>query len=145
MDALQIKSITNSLKDIFLALGLDPDVPVGFNSAGELVQVVGVAIDGVTASAAEINLLDGCTATTDELNILAGTDAVTADLDKLAALGVVVPSAAAAETHLADASIAHALNATFDDTEVEAALNALGVKINHLIDSLEAFGINAAS
>lgn len=30
----------------------------------------------------------------------------------------------------ADASTAHALNATFDDTEVESALNALGTKLN---------------
>src|SRR5678816_2968419 len=30
--------------------------------------------------------------------------------------------------HIADASVAHALNATFSDTEVEAALNALGTK-----------------
>ncbi len=47
--------------------------------------------------------------------------------------------------HLADASVAHALNATFSDTEVEDALNALGVKINSIIDALEAFGVLAAS
>jgi hypothetical protein len=47
--------------------------------------------------------------------------------------------------HLADASVAHALNATFSDTEAEAALNALGVKINTIIDALENFGIMAAS
>jgi hypothetical protein len=37
-------------------------------------------------------------------------------------------------SHLtADASIAHALNATFSDTEVETALNALGTKLNAVI------------
>lgn len=47
--------------------------------------------------------------------------------------------------HLADANTAHDLNATFSDTEAEAALNALGTKINTIIDALEAFGIMAAS
>lgn len=37
-----------------------------------------------------------------------------------------------------DASEAHALNSTFSDTEVEAALNALGTKINAIIDALKA-------
>lgn len=47
--------------------------------------------------------------------------------------------------HIADASVAHALNATFSDTEAEAALNALGVKINSIFDALEGAGIVAAS
>jgi hypothetical protein len=46
---------------------------------------------------------------------------------------------------VADASVAHALNATFSDTEVEAALNALGGKINAILDILEAHGLMAAS
>lgn len=46
---------------------------------------------------------------------------------------------------VADASVAHALNATFSDTEVEAALNALGVKINALLDIVEAHGLMSAS
>ena len=41
------------------------------------------------------------------------------------------------------ASEAHALNATFSDTEVEAALNALGVAVNALISRLEAHGLIA--
>lgn len=47
-----------------------------------------------------------------------------------------------------DASVAHALNATFDDTEVEGALDALGGKINavgaavnSILDALRANGI----
>ncbi len=44
---------------------------------------------------------------------------------------------------VADAVVAHALNATFSDTEVEAALNALGVKINAILDILEEQGIMA--
>jgi hypothetical protein len=39
---------------------------------------------------------------------------------------------------VSDASEAHALNSTFSDTEVEAALNALAVKINAIIDALKA-------
>lgn len=45
-------------------------------------------------------------------------------------------------TNLTAASVAHALNATFSDTEVEAALNALGAKINELQTVVEArFGV----
>ena len=47
--------------------------------------------------------------------------------------------------HVADASEAHDLNATFSDTEAEAALNALGAKINAILASLEAFGIHASA
>lgn len=46
-------------------------------------------------------------------------------------------------TKITDASVAHALNAVFADTEVEAALNALGAKVNLLIDALEAFKLSA--
>lgn len=45
---------------------------------------------------------------------------------------------------ITDASVAHALNATFSDTEVEAALNALGTKINTIIARLEAHGLIAS-
>jgi len=56
------------------------------------------------------------------------------------------PVAAGAQAaHIADASTAHALNATFSDTEVEAALDALGTKLNAVIAALEAFGITATS
>lgn len=47
-----------------------------------------------------------------------------------------------------NASTAHALNSTFSDTEAEAALNALGTKINSvgatvnsILDALQAKGI----
>jgi len=53
--------------------------------------------------------------------------------------------AAAQAAKITDASVAHALNSTFSDTEVEAALNALGTKINALIDALEGFGVSASS
>ena len=56
-----------------------------------------------------------------------------------------VQVAGAQATKIADASVAHALNSTFSDTEVEAALNALGTKINALIDALEGFGVAASS
>lgn len=49
------------------------------------------------------------------------------------------------QTAIANASVAHALNATFSDTEVEAALNALGGKVNALIAALVAAGILEAS
>jgi len=50
-----------------------------------------------------------------------------------------------AQTLVTDASVAHALNATFSDTEVEAALNALGTKINAILDILEEHGLMKAS
>ena len=46
---------------------------------------------------------------------------------------------------IADASVAHALNSTFSDTEAEAALDALGGKINAIIDVLIAKGLIAAA
>ncbi len=63
--------------------------------------------------------------------------------DDLYVAGVQVAGAQA--TKITDASTAHALNSTFSDTEVEAALNALGTKINALIDALEGFGVSASS
>ena len=44
----------------------------------------------------------------------------------------------APSTAIEDASEAHALNSTFDDTEAEAALDALGGKINDIIAVLVA-------
>ena len=44
---------------------------------------------------------------------------------------------------ITDASVAHALNATFSDTEVEAALDALGGKINSVLSALRGAGIIA--
>lgn len=59
--------------------------------------------------------------------------------------GTVNGNGASQAANIADASTAHALNATFSDTEVEAALNALGTKINAIIAVLEAQGFTAAS
>lgn len=67
-----------------------------------------------------------------------------ANLAKLSALGAAVASGTAV-AKITDASVAHALNATFSDTEVETALNALGTKINLIIDALEAYSISASS
>lgn len=52
-----------------------------------------------------------------------------------------VPQIVDAQPFVADASVAHALNSTFSDTEVEAALNALGGKINSILDILIAHGL----
>ena len=48
-------------------------------------------------------------------------------------------------TYVANASVAHALNSTFSDTEVEAALNALGTKINAIFTILKNNGLMAES
>jgi len=39
---------------------------------------------------------------------------------------------------ITNANVAHAINPTFSDTEVEAALNALGGKINAILSVLRA-------
>ena len=49
----------------------------------------------------------------------------------------------APQASIADAVVAHALNSTFSDTEAEAALNALGVKINAILDVLDALGLTS--
>jgi len=55
------------------------------------------------------------------------------------------PMVATQQTLVADASVAHALNATFSDVEAEAALNALGVKVNAILDILEEHGLMASA
>ena len=45
--------------------------------------------------------------------------------------------------NITDASVAHSLNATFSNTEVEAALDALGAKTNLILDTLDALGLTA--
>lgn len=45
------------------------------------------------------------------------------------------------EANIAAASEAHDLNAVFSDVEAETALDALGAKINEIIDALIALGL----
>ncbi len=61
------------------------------------------------------------------------------------ASGGKITAAGTQAAHIADASVAHALNATFSDTEAETALNALGTKINAILVALEGAGITASS
>jgi hypothetical protein len=77
---------------------------------------------------------------------IGGTEvtATAAELNKLDGVGAAVASGTQA-ANITDASVAHALNATFSDVEVETALNNLGTKINSVIAALEAFGITASS
>lgn len=63
------------------------------------------------------------------------------DVEQLVINNKVVISSQQAK--VADAVVAHALNAVFSDTEVEAALDALGVKINAVLAILEAHGLMA--
>lgn len=61
------------------------------------------------------------------------------------ASGATITAAGTQAAHIADASVAHALNSTFSDVEVETALNALGTKINALIAVIEGAGLTATS
>lgn len=55
------------------------------------------------------------------------------------------PLIGVAQSHIADAEVAHDLNASFSDTEAEAALDALGETINAILLVLEAHGLVKAS
>lgn len=59
--------------------------------------------------------------------------------------GKITPNSGTQAVHITNASTAHALNATFSDTEVEGALDTLGTKINSILAALEGAGILAAS
>ena len=75
----------------------------------------------------------------DQGNILHETDvesSVREDLESEGAVGFTNDA-------ITNASVAHALNSTFSDTEIEAALNALGGKVNAILDALRANGIVA--
>jgi muramoyltetrapeptide carboxypeptidase LdcA involved in peptidoglycan recycling len=61
-----------------------------------------------------------------------------------AALGQLLNDSAPA-ANITDAVVAHDVNAVFSDTEVEAALDALGGKINAVIAVLEQFGFSESS
>lgn len=84
------------------------------------------------------------TAITDEyfgwITIQGGCDALVAN--GVAAGQRLFPTATAGTldgtaADVSDASVAHDLNSTFSDTEAEAALNALGTKINSLLDFVQ--------
>jgi len=47
------------------------------------------------------------------------------------------------QASITDAITAHDISATFTDTEVEAALDALGVKLNAILTALKAHGLIA--
>lgn len=64
-------------------------------------------------------------------------------LDILEAITGALIASGTQAANITDAETAHALNATFSDTEVEAALNALGTKINAILAALDAFDITA--
>lgn len=49
------------------------------------------------------------------------------------------------QNHIVDAIEAHVLNATFDNTEVQYALDQLGSRMNVILAALEAHGIVASS
>ena len=119
-------------------------------TAAELNVNAGVVAGTVTASktlvvGADKNL-DVLALPVSGLKIGAGAGtAVTAsaaELNKLTGSGATVASGTQV-SGITDAVVAHALNSTFSDTEAEAALDALGTKINLIIAALEAYGISA--
>ena len=77
--------------------------------------------------------------TQDNQNILHETDVEGSVIEELERTG----QAGFTNAAIANASVAHALNSTFSDTEVEAALNTLGGKINSILTALRTNGIVA--
>lgn len=73
-----------------------------------------------------------------------GTGKMPAELTALDSIsaGATIASGTTASAITA-AEVAHDVNAVFSDTEVEAALDALGTKINSIIAALQAFNIVA--
>ena len=49
------------------------------------------------------------------------------------------------QSHIANASVAHTLSASYNKTEIETALNALGTKLNVILTALRAHGLLASS
>lgn len=69
----------------------------------------------------------------------AGTGKDPAIIDILEAVtGATIPSGTQ-QAHIANASVAHSLNATFSNTEVQNALDALGAVINAILLVIEEF------
>jgi len=91
-----------------------------------------LGIDGVTASAAEVNALTS-------------SGIVTADLAKLHACAAVIANAAAAHAHIADVATFSASTDTDTAAHLKTALDGIGTKINAILVALETFGINASS
>lgn len=73
------------------------------------------------------------------------TDGVCVGQSASAKVGFFGTAPIAKRATVTDAVVAHALNSTFSDTEAEAALDALGVKINAILATLEAYGLHATS
>ena len=90
-----------------------------------------LGMGGITASAAEINILDGAILTTAELNKLAGAGAVVASGTE--------------QAHVADAKTDYGAGDLDVESEIIGAFNTTNGKINSILAALEAFGINASS
>ena len=79
----------------------------------------------------------------DDLKLQHGTNTrIEIDSTGIGRFGV---TPAAQQAHIADADTSHNLSATYSDTEVEAALDALATKINAIIAVFETFGDTATS
>ena len=115
-------------------------------SAAELNILAGVTastaelniLAGVTASTAELNILAGVTATTADLNILDGVTATAAELNLLAGATLVVADvdATAAELNLlAGATLVVAdVDATAAELNILGGVTATTAEINYLVD-----------
>ena len=99
------------------------DAPTALTNLGVTATAAELNIlDGVTATAAELNILDGVTATTAELNILDGVTATTAELNILDGV-----TATAAELNILDG-----VTATTAELNILDGVTATTAEINKL-------------
>lgn len=105
------------------------------------------AISGLTASAAELNILDGATVTVSEINILDGVTATTAELNILDGV-----TATAAELNILDGvtattaelNILNGVTATTGEVNLLAGANVSTSEINVLAGSTSASSVTVA-
>lgn len=142
------QNIKTSASPTFVSLTLTNNLIVAGTVDGRDVSADGSKLDGIdsgaTANSSDATLLaranhtgtqgwSTITATPTTLSGYGITDAYTKTEVDTAVGGKVTKT-----TGISDASTAHSLDGTYNQTQLESALNALGSKINEIIDALNA-------
>ncbi len=116
-------------------------VPTGTIESGA-VDEPAIASDAVTTTKIANNNVTLSKVEQISADRILGRLATTGDIEQLTATQV-RDLLFTQQANITDANTAHALNATFSDTEVEAALDALGAKINAILAALDALNLTA--
>lgn len=106
--------------------------------------LVTIPVATVTAHQAALTILESQITDGSIFERVGGNEVITGTREWQGNVGFYSKTPIAQPANITNAVVAHALNATFDDTEVEAALDALGVKFNDLKNNvIEALGLSA--